>query len=208
MPSKISPHPELSYKERQKIASKKYKDSHKEKTSAQWQEYYTLHKEEIKAKRKERYAHNKELEIKKAKLWQSNNKEKVALSRSRYQKENREKLNLAYHSRITKDPAFKIRIRLSNQLSKYVRGKYKNTHSLSLLGCTIAEFKEHLEYLFQTGMSWDNYGKSGWHIDHIKPCAAFDLTKEEEQKACFHYTNMQPLWAKDNITKGKKYYGE
>jgi hypothetical protein len=53
-------------------------------------------------------------------------------------------------------------------------------------------------------MSWDNWTKDGWHIDHIKPCSSFDLSKEYEQRACFHYTNMQPLWAVDNLRKGNK----
>ncbi len=52
-------------------------------------------------------------------------------------------------------------------------------------------------------MTWDNYGE--WHIDHIKPCALFDFTKEEQQRECFHYTNLQPLWAKDNMRKSDKY---
>ena len=56
---------------------------------------------------------------------------------------------------------------------------------------------------FVSGMSWENYGK--WHIDHIKPCASFNLLEEDEQKKCFHYTNLQPLWAKDNLKKGGKY---
>jgi hypothetical protein len=51
-------------------------------------------------------------------------------------------------------------------------------------------------------MNWENQGE--WHIDHILPCASFDLTKEEEQRKCFHYTNLQPLWAKDNMIKGSK----
>jgi hypothetical protein len=54
-------------------------------------------------------------------------------------------------------------------------------------------------------MSRDNYGYRGWHVDHIVPCSAFDLTNIEEQKKCFHYTNLQPLWAKDNLSKGNKF---
>ena len=73
--------------------------------------------------------------------------------------------------------------------------------AINLLGCTIQEARNHIEKQFIDGMSWENYGK--WHIDHIKPCASFDLTKENDQRKCFHYTNLQPLWAKDNLVKGK-----
>jgi len=54
-------------------------------------------------------------------------------------------------------------------------------------------------------MNWNNYGYYGWHIDHIKPCSSFDLSKDLEQRKCFHYTNLQPLLAKDNLEKGAKY---
>lgn len=73
------------------------------------------------------------------------------------------------------------------------------------MGADIETVKKHLESLFQNGMTWDNHGFDGWHIDHIVPCAAFDLTDPEEQKKCFHYTNLQPLWAKDNLSKGDRY---
>ena len=64
------------------------------------------------------------------------------------------------------------------------------------------------ESLFQSGMTWENHGKYGWHIDHIRPCSSFDLTDPEQQKLCCHYTNLQPLWAKDNLSKGYKWDGE
>ena len=53
-------------------------------------------------------------------------------------------------------------------------------------------------------MSWDNYGLHGWHVDHIKPCASFDLSKPIEQRKCFNFNNLQPLWAIDNLRKGSK----
>jgi len=76
---------------------------------------------------------------------------------------------------------------------------------MKLVGCSIDQLKQHIEKQFKKGMSWDNWGIYGWHIDHIKPCASFDLTKESEQKKCFHYTNLQPLWAKENLKKYNHY---
>ena len=71
------------------------------------------------------------------------------------------------------------------------------------LGCTIEELKRHLEVKFKPGMTWENHGE--WHVDHRRPCASFDLTKEEDIKMCFHYTNLQPLWSADNIRKRAKF---
>jgi len=74
---------------------------------------------------------------------------------------------------------------------------------MRLVGCSMEQLRKHLEEQFAAGMSWENYGK--WHMDHIKPCASFDLSREAEQHKCFHYTNLQPLWAKDNLRKSAKY---
>lgn len=72
------------------------------------------------------------------------------------------------------------------------------------LGCSPAFLRKYLESLFVEGMLWENYGFYGWHIDHILPCASFNFKLPEEQKKCFHYTNLQPLWAEDNLRKSDK----
>ena len=82
-----------------------------------------------------------------------------------------------------------------------MKGKNKKS-SFDFIGCSIDELKEHLSSQFTEGMSWENYGE--WHIDHIKPCASFDLSILEEQQKCFHYSNLKPLWALDNLKKGAK----
>jgi hypothetical protein len=82
---------------------------------------------------------------------------------------------------------------------------YKTDHMEKLLGCTFDEVKIYLEKQFLPGMTWENHGLHGWHIDHVRPCASFDLTDSEQQKLCFHYTNLQPLWAKDNLSKNAKW---
>lgn len=66
--------------------------------------------------------------------------------------------------------------------------------------------KKHLEKQFQNGMTWKNHTKDGWHIDHIIPCSFFDLSDPEQQKECFNYKNLQPLWAEDNLSKGNNIY--
>jgi hypothetical protein len=83
---------------------------------------------------------------------------------------------------------------------KAFKGFSKNGSSEELLGCSWETAKAHLESGFTDGMTWENYGKYGWHIDHIVPlCSA---NNGEEARALCHYTNLQPLWAKDNLIKG------
>lgn len=81
----------------------------------------------------------------------------------------------------------------------------KADSAVRLIGCTIRELKNYLEEKFTEGMSWENYGK--WHIDHIRPCISFDLTDHEQQRQCFHYTNLQPLWGYENQSKGGVWNG-
>jgi hypothetical protein len=95
-----------------------------------------------------------------------------------------------------------LRSRLWSEIQKRLTAK-KSDHTLSLLGCSLDTFIRHVENQFTQGMSWENYGQ--WHIDHIRPCSSFRLLDETEQKLCFHYTNLQPLWALDNLRKGKQY---
>lgn len=80
----------------------------------------------------------------------------------------------------------------------------KGSRTLLLLGCSIQHLREHFQSKFQPGMSWQNMGRHGWHIDHIRPCSSFDLSKLEEQMKCFHWTNLQPLWERENIQKSNK----
>lgn len=78
--------------------------------------------------------------------------------------------------------------------------------SADAIGCSWSDLVKHIESKFANGMTWENYGRGidKWHVDHIIPCSHFDLTKIEEVKKCFHYTNTQPLWESDNLTKNDK----
>lgn len=138
------------------------------------------------------YENNKARKLQKAAQWKKDNPKKIKkYSRNSYMKERRKT-----------DVIFKLRCVIRERLTKIVRNKSKS--SLSYLGCSVGELREYLESKFQPGMTWENYGRTGWHIDHIKPLAAFDLLRSEELRAACHYTNLQPLWASDNLRKGAR----
>ena len=107
--------------------------------------------------------------------------------------------------RSAKDLNFRLRMRLRSRLYHAVfrQDGIKEKSAVELLGCTTQELIDYLQSQFLDGMTWDNYGE--WEIDHIKPCAAFDLRKKKEQRKCFHYTNLQPLWGDENRAKADKY---
>jgi hypothetical protein len=102
------------------------------------------------------------------------------------------------------DPAFKLLKTLRSRLSNAIKNKggIKSESTMNLTGCELNYLKGYLEGKFTEGMTWENHGE--WHIDHIKPCCSYNLEDEEEQKTCFNYTNLQPLWAIDNLVKGGK----
>jgi hypothetical protein len=127
-----------------------------------------------------------------AKKWQDKNKEY-----------SRAKAKERYHKKKT-DPKYKIPRILRARLGMAIKKIHKSSSSVVLLGCSIEQCRLHIESLFQPGMTWENHGNNGWHVDHIIPCAAFDLTDPEQQKLCFHYTNLQPLWAEENRKKWDK----
>ena len=102
------------------------------------------------------------------------------------------------------DLDFKLRGVLRSRISTAIKRNPKAARTMELIGCSIPELRRHLESQFEPGMTWDNHSVHGWHIDHILPCKHFDLTDPEQQKICFHYTNLQPMWAKDNLSKGDK----
>lgn len=152
------------------------------------------------------YDNNKNYLLNKFKDYRNSNKEK----RKEYCKKNKEKINenrrQYFKKRKQADSFFKFNCNVRNLITNsFRRGANqfrKNAKSEYILGCTIEEFKKHIEKKFTKGMSFDNYGE--WHLDHIKPLAL--ATTEEEVVNLNHYTNFQPLWAEDNFKKGAKYY--
>lgn len=98
--------------------------------------------------------------------------------------------------------------RLRARLWAALKDICKSESTLKLLGCTIEELKTHIENQFQPGMTWENWSYYGWHIDHIRPCTSFNLTDPIQQKQCFHYSNLQPLWSEENLLKNSYWEGK
>ena len=105
------------------------------------------------------------------------------------------------------DPGVRLIANLRRRLSDAVReqGTAKVDATIDLIGCSSAQLRDYLEARFLPGMTWANYGL--WHVDHVKPVAAFNLKDEHQQRECFHWTNLQPLWWADNIAKGAYWEG-
>ena len=218
-------------KEKKKEIDRLYRLKNKEKIKIKKKEYYEKIKntEEYKEKRRKynliynqtekrklynkllkrkNYKKNKEKQIE---YWKKN-PEKYLLFlewkknyNKNYKKKHKERILLQRKDRLKKDKDFNMRNILRSRI--YTVLKRKNTtkleSTLTLLGVdNIDTVLKYLESKFETWMNWDNHGE--WHIDHIKPCASFDLKCPVQQLACFHYTNLQPLKAIDNLKKGAK----
>ena len=102
------------------------------------------------------------------------------------------------------NPAYRMAVALRNRLVKFIRkGVRKSERTEKLLGCSFKHFVTYIESKWESGMDWSNYGQGNgkWELDHIIPCAVFDLNKPEDQKRCFHFSNLQPLWSEENRRK-------
>jgi len=180
--------------------------------------YYTLNKEKEKNRKKEyriKYPEktkeyiikNKEILSEKSKIYYQNNKEKKLVYSKKYLQNNKERKNKNQknlRNTYIKNPIYKLRYSMKERIRGYLKSHnlIKNNKTFKIIGINPSELKIYLENKFQEGMSWDNYGLHGWHIDHIIPISS-GRNKEELYKL-FHYTNLQPLWAIDNLRKSNK----
>lgn len=172
---------------RRKLAVKKYSDNNLG-YSRDW-----AIKNPIKKANSDRnwYLKNKEKVCERIKTWQEFNKDKVRCYQLKYQT-----------NRIKEDIPYRLARRLRQRVWKSLKYGKKPSSIIGELGCSLDELKTYLEKRFTEGMNWENYGK--WHIDHIRPLSSFDLTNKDEFKIACHHTNLQPLWAVDNILKSNK----
>ncbi len=176
-----------SDKEKARAQGRTYRESHKEEILT----YRELHKEEDRISKKIHYENNKNEILAKNKKWRQENKDRMLETKRKQRKKQ-------YQT----DPVFRTRSLCRSRFYYWFKaaGVTKTGHVADMIGCTYEELCKYLESKFQPGMTWENQGK--WHIDHIKPLALFDPLNPEHTKEAWHHSNLQPLWAKDNFSKG------
>ncbi len=132
--------------------------------------------------------------------------DKLSAQQRAWREANSDHLNAYCRKKRKTDPQYAVANNMRCRLNIALRsgGLRRDKPLAKLIGCSIVELMAHLERQFQPGMSWENRGHRGdvWHVDHVKPCSSFDLTDPVQRAECFHYTNLQPLWAVENIRKG------
>ena len=197
-------------KEKIKAQKKTYRKANKEWIKEKGKTYRGANKEKIKAQRKAYYQFNKDKIKQKTKTYYEANKDKIKEREKAYRKANKERIK-AYDKKWHKEkyktePLFKLKHSLRSR-TRYAfknKGYRKNTKTQEMLGVSWEIAKAHMERQFKKGMTWDNYGE--WHIDHIIPLASAN-TEKQLMRLC-HYTNLQPLWAEENLSKSAMVLGQ
>lgn len=184
-----------------KARKKAYDKGRKVKPQNSWRE---RNREYLRQQNKLWREANREHHRESSRAWYYKNLDKARANQKAWSSKNRDKINSWTREHKAKNPGFKLacqlRVRVSNALKR--RGLRRVGSAVKDLGISIEEYKRYLENLFQPGMCWDNYGE--WHVDHIIPLASFNLEDPEQFKQATYYTNTQPLWAEENLRKGKK----
>jgi hypothetical protein len=154
--------------------------------------YYFRNRDSIRAKASERYKNNPGPDKARVRAWCKANPDK------------RRSIERASVSRRrSANPSVKLAALARTRIYQALKGAARSASLKDLIGCSVDDLKLHLQSKFREGMAWNNYGPV-WHVDHIKPCDSFDLTNPDEQRKCFNFTNLQPLFAFDNISKGNR----
>jgi hypothetical protein len=202
-------------KEKVLLKSKKYRTENKEKLLVKSREYREENRKKINDGNKLWKLKNREKILINQKIYREKNKEKEQEYRRKYRIENIDKINdnrkktqplinSYLKNKRDSDPVYKITVYMRSRVKSYltIKNITKKNKTFELVGISPIELKEYLEKKFTQDMSWDNYGFYGWHIDHIIPLSSVK-TEEEIYKLC-HYSNLQPLWAEDNLKKSNK----
>lgn len=180
--------------------------------------HYSKNKDKVSANGKIYRANNPERVAATKDAWRKANPDKIKAITARYYNSHREEIRayalsrpsysetdkVRHRERWDNDPQYKLRSNLRCRMNGAIKGGHKGGSAVRDLGCSIDFLKTRLESMWLPGMSWENWKLDGWHLDHILPLSKFDLTDPAQVKIACHYSNLQPLWWRDNITKGNK----
>jgi hypothetical protein len=188
--------------DRVKESKRKWDNSHREvkrRNSERWRKNNT---EKCRKSTQASYYKNRQYYLSKQKERRQANIEYYREQARASSRRNRNQRCKYLHDKIIANPSFRMLCNLRRRTNHAIKNKSgkKAKKTMELIGCSVQFLIWHIESLFDSSMSWDNYG-TYWHIDHIVPCSSFDLTSEEHQKICFHWTNLRPLEARANIIK-------
>ena len=197
---------EYRERNREKIIKSRrtYWRKNREKLLAKIRAYASANRQKLNAAKREARLANPKKQREISARYRLKHPERIArFQREGYQRHKQKRVAWEYQYRRTNINR-KVSVSLRNRLNAVLRGNIKSSSVLILLGCHLNEFKIHFESKFTEGMTWNHFLAGKIHIDHIRPCIDFDLSKSDQQNLCFHYTNLQPLWARDNLKKGAK----
>ena len=187
----------------------RYRKNNPEKAQKYHKEWYSIHKEESQKKSSAWKKANPEKRCEQVSRWRKANPEKVNKINKKWRTANPEKAK-TYARKFMAKKLSTLQGRLAHKISNAIRislhGNKAGRHWEGLVNYTLDDLKRHLEKQFKDGMSWENYGKDGWWIDHIIPISVFNFEKSEDDdfKRCWALSNLRPLWAVDNIRKSDK----
>ena len=197
----------MKKEKKKKLSYKEYYQKNRLKILLKVKEYRLNNQEKIKLSNKKYNLNNKEKINKNKKEYYLKNMDKIKKYYKKYVSLNKNKINKYKNEWKLKNwrenEEFRLKENLRHRIYMALKGKVKSKRTIDLLGTSIDNLWIHLEKTFKPGMNKNNYGKI-WQVDHKIPCAAFDLTKSEEQVKCFHFTNLQALFIKENLSKGAK----
>lgn len=171
--------------------------------------YRERHRDRLNAANAEWRAANRERHRALSIRWARENPERYRANQERWRTENRKDYDRErYRSDEQARVAILLRACIHTALTRRASGRDWRSDARigGILGCSKPQLIAHLEAQFLSGMSWGNYGRKGWEIDHIRPCASFDLTQHDQVLACFHFRNLRPLWRTENNRRARKDY--
>jgi len=183
--------------------NKKYWQRTKKEQSEKSKKWREANPEKVKENMKRWLEENKEHKKQKDKAYREDHKQQYIENHRKWVHENYQKMKEEGGEKFV---AYKLKSNIGRRIRE-ILGQEKSERCVDYVGCSINELRTHIESTFLDGMNWENYG-SGWHIDHIIPCSAFNMLDENDRLACFYYKNLQALWAVDNIRKSDSYNPE